>query len=381
MGESLTTEHVYISTANLPLVVVTECGTLSDSERTQLMECLEGLITAGTRHALVLDLSEADPLPDAHRAYVADVMQMHRAAITAAWSALAIVASAPDPSSSNNVAFWIGASPVPCRVFATLAGAQDWARGTLPAAPSNSLPGGARNSAADTGRGSRASQQVGSLPRQARDSRVQGPTPSGGVRSLRPSAPSAQTGSRPAAPLRTSPLPWFRRPRGLAVLASILAVVGLLLLGPPREGTLSALEARAFEQRKAELALRVYRQTRDHVDHLRDGQGTAPGDRLSFEVDVPAVGYLILFGRNSNGSSYPLWPSAASANAGQVRAGKKLRPPGAFKLASGTGPQTLYVAYCPRHFTTDDCTRAVGGSEPKCPTDCVTASLALNQQP
>ncbi len=359
MAESLTTEHAYLSVSSFPIVVLTEAGVLSDSERARVTEHLEVLIQEGAKQVFIIDLSEGAQLPESQRIYVAEALKLLSKDISEVWVGLGIVVGST-PEARAKAEFWLEVSPVPGRVFETLEPAMAWARGALGLGPSVRPSAAARSD-----------------PRGARVSRLSEPRPSKTTPSMGPpvskiAAAGVQKGK---ASKRTGLLGWLLSPRGLLVVGAVSVAVVLLLLGPPPEDSLSGSDAALFSTRKSEFAIRVNRLPKDGKQVvLTTGDRAAVGDRLVVEMDLPAPGYTMLFGQKAGGPLRAMWPSE---RAGRVQAGKGLRPPRWYTVDDAIATEMFFVAYCGQRFRADECT--LSGPTLKCPEDCVTKGFIVDK--
>jgi hypothetical protein len=129
---ALTRGNGLVDATRQPFAIVSERGRLRDDERTEVVEALLGLLQRPDRMALVLELTEAVPLPDVQRAYVTAELAKRTNDIRGKWAAMAILLRDP-LRHLPTAAFWIRASPVPSRVFvaSNWHAALEWARAQI----------------------------------------------------------------------------------------------------------------------------------------------------------------------------------------------------------------------------------------------------------
>ncbi len=382
MGESLTTEHVYLSVSSFPVVVLTECGLLSDLERTTVMEFLEDLIDQSERHALIIDLTEAMPLPEKQRIYLAEAMQMRAKTIKEKWAALAVVVGGPEHLRLTKAEFWIGICPVPGRVFPSLEAATAWAEECLGLGPVDDAA--AQVSAEDVpeervSKTTRLPAGLRPIERGARSNKAPSVSHPAPARGPTPTPKAGKQGKTEDAS-NGQPKTGFAKlgRRGLAALSVVAITALLLVLGPQGDGGLSSAEAAAFEKLKSGVGLRVYRTGGNGEQLLTSGDKSAPGDKLGFEVDIPAKGYMMILGVKSDASVYSVFPRPGASRASSVTFAKNQRLPISYQLDKSTGKQSFYVVYCPTRFEVNECD-AAGGAKLKCPPDCASAGFAVDK--
>lgn len=131
MGERIASAcaSAELDTSHFPVVVLAECGVLSDEERVGVMEALEELVERRGRHALVLDLTHAGVVPQAQRTYIAEALHLRVDQFAQKWAAMAVIVRSPVLTHLPKAAFWLKVSPVPSRMFADREEAMTWARG------------------------------------------------------------------------------------------------------------------------------------------------------------------------------------------------------------------------------------------------------------
>jgi hypothetical protein len=115
-----------------PFAIVSERGSLRDDERAEVVEALLGLLQRPDRMAVVLELTEAAPVPEVQRAYVTAQLATRASDIRGKWAAMAILLRDP-LRSLPMAAFWIRVAPVPARVFAAgnWQAALEWAKAKI----------------------------------------------------------------------------------------------------------------------------------------------------------------------------------------------------------------------------------------------------------
>lgn len=384
--------NYHLSTASFPVVVLTESALLGESERTRVFEELMRLLDERGRHVLVVDLMLGAALPDAQRKCLAELTQMRGELIKAKWAGLAIVVGEPIQSKASKAASWQQALPasVPTDCFASLEGATQWAESQLrPGRASNSgSPGnqarGTRPPATGTPWRPSGAPERPSAPK--RTSRLSGPNDANQVASR--TSISAYLSSPPKKALKAGGPPkktakprpkdlkaWLKGPRGIGVGVALLAAAILWLLTPSVDG-LSFGEARAFAAAKDRLALRLRRQRVGRAEPLQSGATFARGEKLRFEIDVPARGYILILSVRQDGSAYAAGPSAGLAQAALINAGPGLVIPGSYVIDAPVGQLSLFLVGCPQPFAPKDCSGSATGLD--CPDDCGVASFALN---
>lgn len=155
MRERLADDKVELDLTRFPVVILSEQGILSETQRVAVTEALDEIIDRRGRHALVLDLSDAGPLPESQRLYVAEHMKMRTPEICAKRAALAVVVRPPLLNHVTTAAYWLRVSPVPAKVFTHVEEAAAWARSYVVRSQSGELattPQGAQPTRTRTGR-------------------------------------------------------------------------------------------------------------------------------------------------------------------------------------------------------------------------------------
>lgn len=364
MSENLATENAYLSVSDFPIVVLTESGVLSDLERTSVMERLEDLLDQAERHALVLDLTEAGPLPDKQRIYIAEAFQMRSKAIAQKWAALAVVVSGPEHLRMSKAEFWIGICPAPGRVFSALEAATEWAQECLVPGSTQQQPTPAPVATPRTSRTGAITRPTEATPRRSAIT-----TPDGIA--ARTSVPSPK-GKQAASPARSHKLG-----RRAWMIATVLGLAALLLVfGPSGDGSLSSAEAKAFEELKSSVSMEVFLESAKERTPLSAGAKCAPGDKLGFGVGIPAKGHIMILGVRADASTFPVFPGARSSSVSKSDVGARL--PISYPLDSTMGKQSLHLVYCPMRFKPSDCDASPNGGL-ACPSECVTSSLAIEK--
>jgi len=140
MGERIAIARAELDTSQFPIVVLVECGVLSDQERVGVMESLEELVERRGRHALVLDLTQAGVVPHAQRTYIAEALQLRGHQFVQKWAAVAIIVRNPVLTHLPKAAFWLKALPVQSRMFVDRQEATTWARGCATLESSGAMP-------------------------------------------------------------------------------------------------------------------------------------------------------------------------------------------------------------------------------------------------
>lgn len=129
-----------VDASGFPIVVVTECGSLLDRDRTLLMEDLENLLERRGRHALVLDLTRAAQVPREQRVFITEAFNLRAQLIAEKWAAMAVVVRSPVLHHMSVAAFWLKVSPVPARMFPSIPDATAWARSCLTLFSTGEIP-------------------------------------------------------------------------------------------------------------------------------------------------------------------------------------------------------------------------------------------------
>lgn len=140
MDERIAIPRAELDLSQFPVVVLSECGLLSDEERVHVMEALDELVERSGRHALVLDLTQADVVPPSQRAYIGDAWEMRGDQIAEKWAAIAVLVCEPVVTHLPKAAFWLKIAPVPARMFADREEAMTWARGCVNLGASGAMP-------------------------------------------------------------------------------------------------------------------------------------------------------------------------------------------------------------------------------------------------
>ena len=139
MGQKLANGHVDLDLSSFPLVCMTEHGMLSNAERVEMMEALDELVDKRGRHAVMLDLSKAHPMPDAQRTFVAESLHMCAEVTAQKWAAVGVVVREPMLSNLATGAFWVRVSPVPTKVFTSKEETGAWLRMCLTKTSSSAI--------------------------------------------------------------------------------------------------------------------------------------------------------------------------------------------------------------------------------------------------
>ena len=101
---------------------------------------------------------------------------------------------------------------------------------------------------------------------------------------------------------------------------------------------------------KGSLGLVVHRARGSETTTLFSGDSARPGDRLSFEVDLPADGFVMVLGVEASGQTYVSYPLAGAA-AAPVSGGDDQTLPGSAELDDSVGNEHLALIWCPAPFT------------------------------
>lgn len=114
-----------------PVVTVCERGGLSDTQRSELVDILDDLVSRRGRHGLVLDLRAASAMPQRQRMFVTERWQMMSRLLTEKWAAIGVAVRPPLLRALPIGAFWLKAAPVPSKIFPSLEEASLWVRATV----------------------------------------------------------------------------------------------------------------------------------------------------------------------------------------------------------------------------------------------------------
>lgn len=381
MAASLAIQSAYLSTSSFPVVVLTECDVLSDLERTQIVEQIEQLIDDRERHVLIVDLTLGSALPDSQRIYLADTFAVRKESVAAKWAGLAIVVGEPVPSNASKAVGWQKLAPVPTEIFPTIEAATSWAENLINPGRATTSPSPIPSEALRptrprpvmTGMPERTSRQSGAL-----DLSQTGPRTSISEY-LKPTDKETQKAAAPGKSKAMDLKTWLKGPRGVGAGVAVLLIALFLLLAPPPDGGLSSAEARSFEDTKSKLALHVKKQRDGRGSPLTSGDACDPGDKLRFEIDVPAKGYVMLLGKRSDGSVQGVGPHAGQAQGGLVAAGSGMALPGTYDLDPSATKESFYLVGCPQPFGPGDCSSSGAGLS--CPPACGVAEFVVNKKP
>jgi len=386
MEASPALQSAYLSTSDFPVVVLTEQGVLSDFERTQITEQLEGLIDERERHALVVDLTLGCALPDSQRTYIAEALEMRKLSVAEKWAALAIVVGEPLQSKLSKAASWQQLCPVPTKVFGKLEAATSWAESQVNPGGSGrmSAPAGTRPSRAMpvmSGMPDRTSRGSGDIDINARPG--ERTSISEYLRPTQKDANQARDASKAKAKKNAKPegiRGWLSNPRVIGAAVAVVASLVLWLLGPPGVGQLSSAEANKFIEAKNKFALRLTRPDKagTTAEPLSSGGAIEPGDTVGFEIDVPTKAYVMILQSKEDGSAKGAGPWVGQANGWLVGAGSKMALPAVAAVGGSEGKEAFYLAACPQNFTASDCNSGASGLT--CPEGCAVAEFVVNKQ-
>ncbi len=120
-----------LDATRFPLVMARERGGLSDAARAELLDKLDELVSRRGRHALVLDLRSAMPVPEAQKTFIAERWHMTARMLVEKWACVSVAVSPPLLRGLPVGAFWLKAAPVPAKLFPGIEPATQWARGVL----------------------------------------------------------------------------------------------------------------------------------------------------------------------------------------------------------------------------------------------------------
>jgi hypothetical protein len=130
---------------------------------------------------------------------------------------------------------------------------------------------------------------------------------------------------------------------------------------------------------KGSLALRVHRQRGDHSEAVASGEPFAPGDRLRFEIDIPASGYVAILGIESSGKLYRAWPLTDAATV-HLAAGRGVLLDGAVSLDAAPGREVLYLVQCQDGSAPAACSSRGPGQAPECGPGCQLSPFVLDKR-
>lgn len=170
--------------------------------------------------------------------------------------------------------------------------------------------------------------------------------------------PTLRRPPAPAAPAPMAEVIPLRRWLGPAV-ALAAAAVGLVVLLPSEPGP------DTFTARGGALQLEVYRDEGARSTRLHAGDVVHGGDRLGFRVGHPKGGELIVFGLDSAGSVYPVWPSSPAPATQQVQPRQGVQSlDAAIVLDNSSGQERLIALLCKEPRSWEEIVRAAGRSKP-----------------
>ncbi len=169
-----------------------------------------------------------------------------------------------------------------------------------------------------------------------------------------------------------------RRLQGWAPAAATilsLAAVMLVFLRPPSQPDQLSL-------RGAGLHLEVYREAGAGAERLRSGDAVAPGDRLVFRVRAQEAGQILVFGLDSTGSAYPVWPADPSLRSAAVEGASTQDLRAGVELDATGSAERFIATRCDTAFTAADLYPSLGAADPlPSPTPgCSAAEILLSKR-
>lgn len=170
-----------------------------------------------------------------------------------------------------------------------------------------------------------------------------------GTPSISVPTPAPVPASTPALRLLPRPAPEEGTPAGrsrpMVWLAPLLAAAAVLLvyIGLPRDD---------FQARGGDgLQLEVYR---DHIgvsERLLPGAQVVTGDRLAFRVHVAQDGFLMVAGKDANGTLYPCYSTGDNPRSVAVVGSPDPQTlPAAIELDDSPGEELIFAVFCPKDF-------------------------------
>lgn len=117
----------------------------------------------------------------------------------------------------------------------------------------------------------------------------------------------------------------------------------------------------------------VYRERGGRAALTEPGDQLKEGDRLRFGVDLPAGGYVLVFGREARGAIFGGFPADKATPSPYLRAGLHDPLPGAVELDGSQGRESLVLAVCGAPLRLDEL--LLGGDAVLSERRCVTTSV------
>lgn len=128
-----------------------------------------------------------------------------------------------------------------------------------------------------------------------------------------------------------------------------------------------------------DLSLLVHRDSASGSEIVHSGERLAPGDRLRFQVTLPAAGFVGIVGQEASGQLYRAWPLEGSDDFARVDETATHVLPGAIELDASTGREWLHLVHCPLPAAPPPC--EVQGAEIQCAAGCQLTSFAVDKTP
>lgn len=171
---------------------------------------------------------------------------------------------------------------------------------------------------------------------------------------------------------------WSEAAPALATALSLAAVMLLFLRPPEATDRLASRGAEAGDDGK--FHLEVYRDATPRSERLRSGDPVRAGDRLAFQVRAPYGGHLLVFGLDSAGDRYPVWPAGPDGRSEPIGASASPVPLDVgLELDDAPGAERIVATLCDQPFSGAELYPDLGPTAPL-PTPragCQTAELVL----
>jgi hypothetical protein len=126
-------------------------------------------------------------------------------------------------------------------------------------------------------------------------------------------------------------------------------------------------------------ALSVLAERGDHTERLSSGARLAPGQRLRFQLSLPAPAWVLVVGVEASGRLYAVHPTSTDPSTAAVRfeAGSGQVLPGAVRLDDSIGRESLHAVACPERFELGALAGSVGRIT--APEGCRVADFELEK--
>ena len=165
--------------------------------------------------------------------------------------------------------------------------------------------------------------------------------------------------------------------RSLAPLIAVTALGAVALVAFHNKET-NPTDGPKVTRAKGLPNLNVIRFVDGHSVKTVSGDRFAPGDRVSFMVDLPEASQVHIVGIEASGSLYTAWPLDPNV-ATRLPAGAEQVLPGAVSLDSTVGRETLYLVVCPIGAPAPKCSVTPGTHALQCPPECKSAPFIMEK--